>query len=182
MAAKTIELMSGKLDSPIGEILVACEGKTLCAVEFADFEVRMIGELRTRYGDIRIVETSDPGGVCARIQAYLRGTLDAIDDIAVDGGGTEFQRKVWAELRKIVPGKLLTYAALAERLGIPKAVRAVGHANAQNPINIVVPCHRVIGASGALTGYSGGLARKRWLLEHEGAVLKPLGNDGAVRR
>ena len=92
MVAKTIDLMSGKLDSPIGEIFVACEGKTLCAVEFADYEVRMIGELRTRYGDIRLVETSDPGGVCTRLQAYLRGALDAVDDIAVDGGGTEFQR------------------------------------------------------------------------------------------
>jgi len=105
MAAKTIDLMSGKLDSPIGEILVACEGKTLCAVEFADYEVRMIGELRTRYGDIRLVETSDPGGVCTRLQAYLRGALDAVADIAVDGGGTEFQQKVWTELRKLYQGR-----------------------------------------------------------------------------
>jgi methylated-DNA-[protein]-cysteine S-methyltransferase len=167
-----MRLQLGQVDSPIGEIMVACADQTLCALEFADQGERMLALLRARYGDFRSVETADPAGVCTRIRAYLRGTFDALEEIAVDGGGTEFQRRVWAELRKIRPGRVLTYSALAARLGIPNSVRAVGHANARNPISIVVPCHRLIGVDGSLTGYSGGLARKRWLLEHEGVVIR----------
>jgi len=159
--------------SPIGTILVVCQGKTLCALEFADCEERMMAALRARYGDFDLVETVDPAGICTRIGAYLLGDLDALDDVAADGGGTKFQRKVWAELRRIVPGEVVSYRALAERLGIPNSVRAVARANALNPVSIVVPCHRVIGSDGSLTGYGGGLPRKRWLLEHEGVILPP---------
>lgn len=167
------KLLLGRVRSPIGTILVACEGHTLCALEFADCKDRMMAALRGRHGNFTFVETVDPAGVCTRIGAYLLGELDALDDIAVDGGGTEFQRKVWAELRRIAPGEVVSYGALAQRLGIPNAVRAVARANALNPISIVVPCHRVIGSDGSLTGYGGGLPRKRWLLEHEGVVLAP---------
>ena len=171
MTAKTLDLLLDRIESPIGEILAVCRGQVLCALEFADFEDRMLSELRTRFGDFRLRAAADPGGVSTRMRDYLRGELDAVKDIAVDGGGTPFQHKVWAELRNIAPGKVLSYAVLAERVGVPKAVRAVGFANSLNPINIVVPCHRVIGADGTLRGYSGGVARKRWLLEHEGAAL-----------
>lgn len=167
-----MRLRFAEIASPIGGIIVASEGRTVCAIEFVDHEKRMLAALRTRYGDFEPVATADADGVCARIRAYLRGTLDALDAIEVDGGGTDFQRTVWAELRRIAPGEVVTYGALAQRLGIPKSIRAVARANALNPVNIVVPCHRVIGANGALTGYSGGLARKRWLLEHEGVSLR----------
>ncbi len=91
--------------------------------------------------------------------------------VVVDTGGTEFQRRVWAELRAIPPGSTRTYGELAARLGGPNASRAVGLANSQNPLSIVVPCHRLVGSDGSLTGYAGGLARKQWLLRHEGAIL-----------
>jgi len=166
-------LLLGRVKSPIGMILVACDAETLCALEFADCKDRMLAALRARRGDFSLVEAADPNGVCTRIGAYLLGELDALDDIAVDGGGTEFQRKVWTELRRIGPGEVVSYRALAQRLGIPNSVRAVARANALNPVSIVVPCHRVIGLDGSLTGYGGGLERKRWLLEHEGVVLPP---------
>ncbi len=169
-------LLFGEIDSPIGGILVASAGEKVCAVEFADHERQMLTRLRMRYGDFKRVTTADPGAVCPQIRAYLHGTFDALDEIEVDGGGTDFQRKVWAELRRIAPGEVVTYGALARRLDIPRSVRAVARANALNPVNIAVPCHRVIGANGTLTGYSGGLARKRWLLEHEGASLR--GHEG----
>ena len=105
------------------------------------------------------------------LEAYLAGDLGAIDALAVETAGTLFQRAVWAKLRLIPAGETLTYAALAARIGRPKAVRAVGAANGANPIGVVVPCHRVIGADGALTGYGGGLERKRWLLAHEGVRI-----------
>ena len=104
------------------------------------------------------------------LAAYFDGRIDAIDAVEVAMGGTVFQREVWAALRGIPAGSHLNYGRLAERIGRPEAVRAVGAANGANPIGIVVPCHRVIGANAALTGYGGGLHRKRWLLEHEGAA------------
>ena len=160
-------LLFGRVKSPVGAFLIACEGATLCAAEFAAHEDRMLAALRARYGAFRRREVRDPGGVCTRIRAYLRGAFDAVDDIAVDGGGTAFQRQVWAALRRIAPGEVVSYGALARRLGRPSAVRAVAHANARNPINIVVPCHRVIGADGTLTGFAAGLDRKRFLLDLE---------------
>jgi methylated-DNA-[protein]-cysteine S-methyltransferase len=157
--------------------VLACAGDKLCALEFADSEDRMLALLRRRYGAFKAVKTADPGRVCTRIGAYLLGELDALDDIVVDGGGTPFQRKVWAGLRKVAPGRTVSYAGLAKRLGMPKAVRAVARANALNPISLVVPCHRVIGSDGSLTGYGGGLPRKRWLLEHEGVVLSSAASE-----
>src|ERR1700736_2299279 len=103
----------------------------------------------------------------------LAGDLSAIDKVPVKTGGTAFQREVWAALRTIPAGKTVSYGALAAQLERPKAVRAVGLATGANPVGVVVPCHRVIGANASLTGYGGGLQRKRWLLEHEGVVLKP---------
>jgi methylated-DNA-[protein]-cysteine S-methyltransferase len=101
------------------------------------------------------------------LSAYFDGELSAIDRLTVATGGTEFQKSVWRALRAIPCGETISYATLAERVGRPKAVRAVGHANGDNPVSVVVPCHRVIGTSGSLTGYGGGIARKRWLLAHE---------------
>jgi methylated-DNA-[protein]-cysteine S-methyltransferase len=104
----------------------------------------------------------------------LAGDLLAIDRVPVRTGGTAFQREVWAALRTIPAGKTISYGMLAARLNRSKAVRAVGAANGANPVGVVVPCHRVIGADASLTGYGGGLERKRWLLEHEGVRLSEL--------
>jgi methylated-DNA-[protein]-cysteine S-methyltransferase len=105
-----------------------------------------------------------------KLSAYFAGELSALAGLTVLTGGTPFQRQVWAALRKIPIGKTTSYGALAQRIGRPNAIRAVGLANGANPVGVVIPCHRVIGADGSLTGYAGGLERKRWMLEHEGAL------------
>ena len=110
----------------------------------------------------------------AALQAWFAGDLRAFDGLSITTGGTEFQRRVWAALRDIPAGETRSYGQLAAAIGQPTAVRAVGLANGANPVGIVTPCHRVIGAGGALTGYAGGVERKRWLLEHErAAVARP---------
>jgi methylated-DNA-[protein]-cysteine S-methyltransferase len=111
-----------------------------------------------------------PAAIRNAIDDYFAGDLDAIDAIAVRLHGTQFQRQVWTALRDIPVGTTISYKELATRIGRPTATRAVGLANGSNPVAIVVPCHRVIGANGTLTGYGGGLDRKRWLLAHERAA------------
>jgi methylated-DNA-[protein]-cysteine S-methyltransferase len=101
------------------------------------------------------------------LRAYFDGDLAAIDRLKVATGGTDFQKSVWKALRQIACGETMTYSMLAQRIGRPTAVRAVGNANGDNPISVVVPCHRVIGTNGSLTGYGGGIERKHWLLAHE---------------
>jgi methylated-DNA-[protein]-cysteine S-methyltransferase len=161
-------LLVDTLDSPIGPVHLVTDGRALCALELGAREERLLTLLRARYGpDVALEEARDPLGLTARARAWFAGDLSAFDGVPVDGGGTPFQRRVWAALRRIPAGETTTYGALAAALGVPQASRAVGRANGQNPVAIVVPCHRVIGASGHLTGYAGGLERKRWLLEHE---------------
>jgi len=169
-AVDAITLRESHLRSPLGEMLLVSEGGTICALEFLDQKDRVHKLLRRRYGNFNLMKARDPETYCARVQAYFDGALDAIDHLPVDGGGTPFQRRVWSALRAIPAGTTLSYSALAACLGMPKAVRAVAGANALNPVSIIVPCHRVIGADGALRGYAGGLQRKRWLLQHEGAM------------
>ncbi len=139
----------------------------LRALEFADHAARMHRLLREHYGDYVLEDGAAPPSLMSALDAYFAGDLEAVDDIEVATGGTAFQREVWQALRKIPAGTTLSYGRLAARLGRPSASRAVGAANGANPIAIVVPCHRVIGGDGTLTGYAGGLARKRWLLDHE---------------
>jgi methylated-DNA-[protein]-cysteine S-methyltransferase len=161
-----------RIDSPLGPIAIAAAGDVLVALEFVDAGDRFERSLRRRFGAVDLLPRRDPLGVATRLARYFKGRLDAIEDVAVDPGGTPFQQRVWAALRTIRCGTTLSYGALAAALGQPTATRAVGLANGANPISIVVPCHRVIGSDGTLTGYGGGVARKRWLLEHEG-VLTP---------
>jgi len=106
-------------------------------------------------------------GVLDAIERYFAGELTALDAIVTVPAGTKFQKAVWAELRKVPAGSTLSYAELAERLGRPRALRAVGQANAKNPIALVVPCHRVVSSDGSLGGYAWGPDRKAWLLAHE---------------
>jgi len=163
---KTLQL--DRIDSPIGTMLIVADGEQLCALDYEDYTQRMMTLLRQRYGTIELVPTTDPAGLSSRIRAYLAGDFQCLDAIAISTGGTAFQREVWSALRTIPPGTTLTYGELAVKLGRPTAYRAVGGTNALNPIAIVVPCHRVIGANASLTGYAGGLERKQWLLQHEG--------------
>jgi methylated-DNA-[protein]-cysteine S-methyltransferase len=111
------------------------------------------------------------GGFRELLRAYFAGELAALDAVAVAPPGTPFQQEVWKELRTIGPGRTISYGELAKRVGRPDASRAVGLANARNPVALVIPCHRVIGSNGKLTGYAYGLDAKRWLLRHEGALL-----------
>jgi methylated-DNA-[protein]-cysteine S-methyltransferase len=142
-----------------------------CLLSFADGEEDMDRLLRLHYGNIAREPGNAPDPLRQHLTAYFAGDLDALARIPWATGGTPFQRSVWKALAGIPAGTTMTYGSLAAEIGAPRAVRAVGHANGANPISVVVPCHRLVGANGALTGYGGGLERKRWLLEHEGVTL-----------
>lgn len=162
-----MELFIDRFESDIGPLLIVSDATAVCALDYGDYESRMAELLAARYGRFSLRENSDPLGVGRRLAAYMTGKLEAVRDIPVNTGGTPFQRRVWSALRQIPAGETTTYGDLARQLGNANASRAVGLANSLNPIAIVIPCHRVIGANGKLTGYAGGLERKRWLLAHE---------------
>lgn len=162
-----------RLATPIGELIVIADddGK-LRAIDWTDHEARMKQLLDRYYGRGRYTLASrrDPGGLASAIRRYFEGDIAVLSNLPVATSGTPFQTDVWKALRKIKDGTAISYAELARRIGKPRAVRAAGLANGQNPISIVVPCHRVIGSDGSLTGYGGGLPRKQWLLQHEGVL------------
>jgi methylated-DNA-[protein]-cysteine S-methyltransferase len=158
-----MSLTIDRFDTSIGTLRLVCDDEgTLHALEFADREAKI--------PHAEAAPGRAPAPVRRALEDYFAGDLDALDDILVAARGTPFQREVWAALRRIPAGATTSYGALAAEIGRPKAVRAVGLANGANPVAIVVPCHRVIGADGSLTGYGGGLDRKRWLLAHEGVA------------
>jgi methylated-DNA-[protein]-cysteine S-methyltransferase len=166
----TVRLLLDHLDTPIGSLaLVVDEEGRLRAAGFTDGHSRMERELRGYSGESRseLLPASNPGGFTKALRAYFDGDLTAFDGLPLKMGGTAFQSDVWRALREIPCGETRTYGQIARRIGRPTAVRAVGLANGSNPIGIVVPCHRVIGSDGSLTGYGGGIERKRWLLAHE---------------
>ncbi len=165
------ELQLDTLDSPIGTVLIVVDDERLCALDFADCEQRMMTLLQRRYRSVHLVQTTNPAGFSSRIHAYFAGDYQSLDTIPISIDGTDFQQQVWTALRTIRPGTTIYYRELAAKLEKPTAYRAVGAANSLNPIGIVLPCHRVIGADASLTGYAGGLARKQWLLQHEGVLL-----------
>jgi methylated-DNA-[protein]-cysteine S-methyltransferase len=174
---ETLQLYIDRTDTPIGEFFIVADREgNLRAAAWTDHEERMRQSLRLLYGEngFRIEAARDPNGLTSAIVDYFAGKLAAIDNLPVCTAGTPFQREVWSELRKISCGTTVSYGQIAERIGRPTAVRAVGLANGSNPICVVVPCHRVIGADGSLTGYGGGIERKRWLLEHEGKARQQL--------
>jgi methylated-DNA-[protein]-cysteine S-methyltransferase len=157
-----------ELESPIGTITVAVRNGRLSALSFGNHWAEQVRWLERRFGAIDFTRSADPAGVVSVLRAYFDGELTAIDRIDVDMGGTPFQASVWFALRRVPAGHTTSYGALARAVGSPHAARAVGAANGQNPVSIVVPCHRAIGGDGRLVGYGGGLDRKRWLLQHEG--------------
>lgn len=164
-----------RLSSPLGTMLVSFDGEgRLRTLDFETHESRMHALLARQNGPCELVAAAAPAEIARAMEAYFAGEVGAIDTLPVATGGTGFQREVWAALRGIPAGTTTSYGALAAKLGKPGASRAVGLANGANPIGIVVPCHRVIGADGTLTGYGGGLPRKQWLLAHEGALPSPV--------
>jgi len=162
-----LKLLLSRLPSPIGTVLLVSDGTALRALDFLDYEPRMHRLLRLRYGSFTLTPTQDAGELGRSVQAYFEGNLAAVERLPVQTAGTAFQRAVWTGLRLIPPGATISYGQLAERVGRAKASRAVGLANGANPVAVVVPCHRVIGANAKLTGYGGGLHRKEWLIAHE---------------
>jgi methylated-DNA-[protein]-cysteine S-methyltransferase len=173
MSEKATPVIESELKSPVGAMLLVTRGDTLLSLDFEGFEPRF----RTLL-DRRVAPADRRAGVPSKVvqealQAYFDGDGALVEKLATDPGGTDFQRKVWAALRTIPSGETRTYGEIARQIGRPTASRAVGAANGQNPIAIVVPCHRVIGEDGALTGYAGGLERKKWLLQHEARPGSP---------
>jgi methylated-DNA-[protein]-cysteine S-methyltransferase len=161
-----------RLQTPIGTALLVTDAEgALRALDWEDHEPRMRELLRLQQGDVVLKEKPVPRDTRTALSAYFDGELEALRTIKWRLGGTPFQRKVWTALAKIPAGTTMSYGALAAQLGAPKAMRAVGHANGANPLSVVIPCHRLIGADGSLVKYGGGLSRKRWLLMLEGVVL-----------
>jgi O-6-methylguanine DNA methyltransferase len=167
-----VKLALDRVPSPVGTLLLVTSETALVALDFDDYDERMHRLLRAHHGEVEICDERERLGIRAALDAYFAGDFQALDALPIATNGTAFQQTVWRALRAIPPGSTLSYGALARQIGKPQAMRAVGLANGANPIGIVVPCHRVIGANGTLTGYGGGLPRKRWLLEHEGAEMR----------
>lgn len=165
-------LFLDRIDTPVGEGLLIFDGEgALRAFDWTSHETRMHILLRRQNGEVTLAPAPAPSPIRRALDAYFAGDLCAVDALVCRTGGTAFQKSVWSALRTIPAGKTWSYKRLAEQIGKPAAVRAVGLANGSNPIGIVTPCHRVIGSDGSLTGYGGGLDRKRWLLGHEGAAF-----------
>jgi len=172
--AEVTRLLVDRLDTPIGELILAADvGGRLRAVEWADGEARLMRALQFQFGEkgFTLTPEDNPGDLTLALAAYFEGELGILEHLPVETGGTPFQREVWRALREIPCGATLSYSELARRIDRPTAVRAVGRANGSNPVAVVVPCHRVVGQGGSLTGYGGGIERKHWLLAHEGAHL-----------
>jgi methylated-DNA-[protein]-cysteine S-methyltransferase len=160
------------LPTPVGAaLLIFDDDGALRAFDWDDNALRIRELLRRQYGEVVLQEMRAPAALVTALTAYFKGDLDRLGEITWRVAGTPFQQKVWSALAKIPVGQTMSYGAMAAQLAAPNAMRAVGHANGANPISVVLPCHRLIGADGKLVKYGGGLERKRWLLRHEGVVV-----------
>jgi methylated-DNA-[protein]-cysteine S-methyltransferase len=157
--------------TPIDSLTLAARDGRLCLLHFGAKEAPIRAILQRWYPGETIAHRPDPAGAATALAKYFSGDLDALERIAIELNGTPFQQRVWNALRTIPAGRTASYSEIARTIGSPTAVRAVGSANGANPIAVVVPCHRIIGSNGSLTGYGGGLKRKEWLLRHEGQRL-----------
>jgi methylated-DNA-[protein]-cysteine S-methyltransferase len=172
--SQPVHLFIDHLPTPIGAMRIVADTEgNLRVAYFAEDDEDVRRHLQRHYGKDAFIlaPKQNPHGFTEALTRYFAGDLDAIDSIPVKAIGTQFQQDVWHALRAIPCGTTTSYGKLAEQIGRPSAVRAVGLANGSNPIAVVVPCHRVIGSNGSLTGYGGGLNRKRWLLDHESRLL-----------
>ena len=174
------------MKSPVGPVAVAWKGSSIVAIQMEETkdrmgwgheyratspEKRLRHTLEDRFDDFELEHAEPTARVPKALARYFEGDVEAIDRVEVDPGGTPFQAKIWKRLREIPAGATMTYGELAASVGHPDGARAAGGAVGSNPIPIVIPCHRVIGSDGSLTGYGGGLRMKVWLLRHEGALL-----------
>jgi methylated-DNA-[protein]-cysteine S-methyltransferase len=163
-----MNLLLQRLETPLGLALLVCDAQgRLRAVDFSEYEARMLKLLRIHYRTFELQPAAVPATIEQAFHSYFAGDVKALNNVECETNGTEFQRRIWQTLRTIPAGSTSTYGELAQRLGLSNAARAVGLANGANPLSIIVPCHRLIGANGSLTGYAGGLHRKEWLLNHE---------------
>lgn len=171
-SARPERLTRSWLEAPVATLqIVVDEDQVVRVLDFDNDSPRTRRLMQIHYAGVPVVEGETPTAVRVAFGRYFAGEMDALADIPWRVAGTGFQRQVWTALTQIPAGGTETYAGLAARIGRPAAVRAVGLANGANPIGIVIPCHRVIGSDGSLTGYGGGIERKRWLLAHEAATL-----------
>ncbi len=161
-----------RVTTPIGIALLVTDAEgALRALDWEDYEHRMRELLRLHYGAVDLSDRSAPTEMRIALSGYFDGDFGRLSAITWRIAGTPFQQKVWNALAHIPAGTTMSYGALAAKIDLPKAIRAVGHANGSNPISVVLPCHRLIGADGSLVKYGGGLERKRWLLRHEGVEV-----------
>lgn len=159
------------LDTPLGHLELAVHDGALVTVKFDDRWGSGVDQLSRHHGDVPITPAEDPAGMTSALRRYFEGDVNAIDGLSVDVRGTPFQEAVWKALLEVPAGKTATYGEIARVIGSPRAVRAVGTAVGSNPVGIVVPCHRVLPASGGVGNYGGGVDRKAWLLAHEGVEV-----------
>jgi len=173
--------------TPVGPVGVAWRGDVVVLAEMdvaasrtewsTDYarggpHARMRERLSLRFADVHLVRGAAGAAPLRALRRYFEGEVDALDSLETDPGGTAFQAAVWRELRRIPAGHTRTYGELAEGIGHPGAARATGGAVGANPIPLVIPCHRILGGDGKLTGFGGGIRRKHWLLSHEGAAFR----------
>ena len=156
------------LDSPVGPLTVAARADRVCLLHFGQDSAGIRAWLERWYPGQPVAPSKDPAAIRTVLGAYFTGDVDVLDRVPVELNGTAFQKRVWEALRGVRAGTTVPYATIAKRIAAPHAVRAVGAANGANPVAVIVPCHRIIGSNGTLTGYGGGLERKEWLLRHEG--------------
>ncbi|CRF28599.1 methylated-DNA--protein-cysteine methyltransferase [Mycobacterium tuberculosis] len=171
----TNRIIYDEMESPIGPLTLGWSDKGLCSIEFGTFveaENKLKAWSRRRYGTEKWEQAPEsPAEAARQLRDYFAGALHSFD-LPLDLQGTSFQLKVWEALAEIPFGSTRSYKDIAERIGSPQAVRAVGGANNGNPVPIIIPCHRVIGANGTMVGYGGGLDIKTFLLQHEGFPVK----------
>lgn len=175
-----VRLILATPGTPLGQmLLVVDEAGRVRGLDFADAAPRLERLLARAYPGLPLQPGRAPACVSRALDAYFGGEIDALAGLETATAGTAFQERVWAALRDIPAGITRSYLDIAASLDSPNACRAVGMANGANPVSLIIPCHRVIGRSGALTGYAGGMERKAWLLAHEGVDPRPA--DARVR-
>ena len=162
-------LIFDTFDTPLGQMTAVFSGDTLVHLDYSDCPARIEKLLTRRFPDYEKAPLKNPQGIRDILRAYFEGDRNAFKGLKLQTGGTDFQQSVWRALQKIPHGQTLSYSELAEKVGRPRAVRAVGSANGKNPIAIIIPCHRVIARDGSLAGYAGGVDRKGQLLKLERA-------------